>query len=283
MNSLEMLISLAKTYGFGTHCYIDRLSVYFDARVPETDLLKLKKLSPKNKLIQPCTLEGHIHLSQKLELYQLDDVSLKLLSRICKSSGGDYKITYIELAMDFYSASKEDVNKLRLFFNRHLVRLGKSSKKQPYFHDAEGTHYFNKKADSVRMVMYSNKPYRWDKNYFCVHLECRYSGLDALKSIDIITAKDITDFDHLAYWKQCLDLRKPNFKAIGENSAENNVSEQALNKRGSKFFDRLKSLQKYLNENPELIKDKTKFKTLFPPMNTNEALEKFFSRALEPN
>jgi len=273
MNLLESLIPLAQDYGFKEHFYIDRLTVYFDSRVSETDLLKLKKRSPKNKLIQPSTLEGHTHLCQKLELFQLDDHSIKLLKRIGES-GGDYKITYIELAMDFSSKSESDAENLRLFFNRHLVWVGKSSKKQPYFHDTEGTHYFNKKADLIRMVIYSNKRSRWDPTRFCVHLECRYSGLEALKKLDIITIKDITNFDYLAYWKHCLDLRKPNIKAIGEHLSENQVSDNALNKKGNKFFSRLESLQAYLTEHPELI-------TLFPPINTTEALEKFFHRAFD--
>ncbi len=276
MNTLTTLISLAEDYGFETRFYIDRLSVYFDARTSESDLLKLEKRSSKNKLIQPCTLEGHIHLSQKLELYQLDNTALKLLKRTC-DSGGDYKINYIELALDFASQSQSDVEYLRQFFNRHLVRL--SPKKPPHFHDEDGTYYFNKPADKDKLVMYSEKPYRWNTDLYCVHLECRYSGLEALKKLDIITVNDMTDFDHEAYWQKRLDLRKPSFKEIGLYLSEEDVSDKALNKKGNKFFDQLPSLQGFLNENTGLRKDERD--TLFPAMNTDEAVEKFFVRAFE--
>ena len=273
-NSLEYLIVLAKRYGFETHLYIDKLVVYFDTRVPESDLLRLKKRSKKNTLISPCTLEGYVHLSQKMELFQLDDDTLKLLRRICESNG-DYKINYMELVMDFSSKSQLKTDTLRQFFNKHLVNTGKSkgAKTSPYFKDDRGTHYYHE-LGPIRMVMYNSKTFRWDTSRFCVHLEHRYRGLNTLKTFGIVTARDVVDFDHLAYWEKCLDLRKPNFKAIGEYVANSDVSDNALNKRGNRFFDRLNSLQEFLQMNPEQL-------TLFPSMDTDEALEKFFGRAFD--
>ena len=270
---LETLILLAKRRGFKTHFYIDRLSVYFDARVSNDDLMQLKNCSPKNKLISPSTLEGYIHLSQKLELYQLDDDTLDLLKECCESNSA-YKITYIELAMDLSNTSKLKVDTLRSFFNKHLVKIRKNSQIPPYFIDINDAHYYNDLSDSIRLVIYSDKPFRFNRKRFCVHLECRYKGLDALKTLEILIAKDVVDFDHQMYWEQRLDLRKPSFKAMGEYLGNSDVSDNALNKRGCKFFDKLHSLQELLSKSPEQIK-------LFPSMATDEALEKFLDRAFE--
>lgn len=242
--------------------------------LPESDLLRLKKRSKKNTLICPCTLEGYVDLSQKMELFQLDDNTLKLLRRICESDG-NYKINYIELAMDFSSKSQSKTDTLRQFFNKHLVSVGKGkgAKTSPHFNNEKGTHYYHE-LGPIRLVMYNSKTFRWDTSRFCVHLEHRYRGLDTLKILDILTAKDVVDFDHLVHWEQHLDLRKPNFKAIGEYVANSDVSDNALNKRGNRFFDHLNSLQEFLQMHPEQI-------TLFPSMDTDEALEKFLDRAFD--
>ncbi len=272
-DTFETLLSLIKNYGFKPRFYIDRLHLYVDARVSETELLKLEKRRQANILIQPCTLEGHIYVNRKIELYQLGKGSLQSLKRLCESDG-DYKITYLELAMDFYSESQSDIDLLRQFFNKHLVQLKKSqrSKKLPYFCDVKETYYYNKEKDSIRLAVYSDKPYRWKPSLFCVHIEYRYSGLKALKSLGILTAKDIVDFDHIAYWKQHLDLRRPNIKAIGEHRAKMKMSDNALNKKGNKFFDESPCLQKLLKDDPQLI-------LFFPSMATGQAIEKYLERA----
>jgi hypothetical protein len=210
-----------------------------------------------------------------LELFQLDDHPLKLLRNICEKYDADYRINYLELAMDISSKSEPKVEKLRQFFNKHLVDLGKSkSKSQPYFYDDKGTHYYNKQEDSIRLALYSDKVFRWDKKRFCVHLEYRYSELDALRSAGIVTAKDVVDCNQARYWEKQLDLRIPNFKGIGEYFAKRDLSHQGLNNKGKKYFNELGSLQKDLAENPKLIE-------FFTPITTDKALEKFFKQAVK--
>jgi hypothetical protein len=278
-NPLEILLPVAKSHGFKIHFYVDRLRIYFDARIPESDLLRLKELSPKNMLFRPCTLEHYIHLNQRMELFQLDDNRLKELKAICEASNSDYKITYLELAVDFSNKSRRKVNGLRQFFNKHLVNPKKrKSKKQAQFCDFKDTHYYNNKNDLIRMALYSKKRYRWDKSRFCVHLEYRYKGLKNLEKLGILTVNDIVAFDHQKYWQQQLDLRKPNFKAIGEYLAKKNkqsISNAALNKKANKFFNGLASLQEWLKEHPK----HPKLETLFPVINTPEALKKFMDQA----
>ena len=274
MDFFNTLLSLIKERGL-FHCfYVDRLHIYFDARVPQSDLLELKALSEKN-LLHPRTLEGYIHLTQKLELFQLNADNLERLKTICETSKGDYKINYIELALDFYSKKKAKVKCLRRFFNKHLVQLGKSSQEKPYFNNTKGTHYYHRKKKPVRLVLYSKKPFRWKKGYSCVHLEYRYKGLDALRQLGIITINDIVNFDHAAFWQQQLDLRKPDFKDIGNYLAEQegrSISNTALNKKGQRFFEQLSSLQKLFYNHPEFTK-------VFSTINTPEALNKFINQA----
>lgn len=286
---LRSLISLAENHGLKTKFYIDRLTVYFDSRASVDDINKLVDLAEKNMLTRPCTLEGHIHLSQKVELFQLDEKALELLHNICQSSG-DYKFNYIELALDFYSKKMSNAENANLFFNKHLVHKRNANDSNNFYHhihngedaeqgltreydtDGHGTQYYSPKRDKIRFLMYDNKKFRWDDRYSCVHLEYRYVGLDKLKKLGIITVKDLISFDHFSHWQQRLNLRKPNIKAIGEQIGKNNnVSTQALNTRGNRFFNHLTSLQEYLQDNPEHFE-------LFPALNTEEALAKFFTR-----
>lgn len=269
---LHVLLDYTQKHGINHHTYIDRLTIYFDSRASSADLVKLESLSKKNQLTCPCQMKGYMHFDRKLELFQLDKKAIKLLQRVC-STEADYRITYIELSLDFFSKNVEKLKNLRMFFNKCLVRKRKSKNGKSYYFtpyidedtDYQSipenicfdsgitflTHYYNQKIqDKVRFALYGeDDDYRWDESYGYVHLEYRYSGLDAVKSLGIITARDLVVFDHLNYWCERLDLRHPILKELGRFKSKGE-SAQSLNNNGKKLFNSIVSLQAYLSFHP---------------------------------
>lgn len=275
------------------HYYFDRLSIYFDAHAPHDLLNELESLSGKNKLIRPSTLHGYIRFNQKLELYQVDDKALAILEKISKTTTA-YLINYIEIAIDFYGKKQESLSKLRCFFNKHLIAKRRGSKKIFYFYcynkpaaddatqpkefvekdcydiaNSELTHYFSAKKKSVRSVIYNDsKNYRWDTQYGYVHIEFRYSGLEAVGNLDILTIDDLIKFNHFSYWRKNLVIMQPIQKLLGEIDSPFASKNSNPAKRGKYLFDKIQSLQAFMSIYPEHI-------NCFKDMTTEQAVEKF--------
>ncbi|MCX7092026.1 MAG: hypothetical protein NTY50_01055 [Methylobacter sp.] len=281
----EALIQHMQKHDIQHHTYIDKLTIYFDAKASPKLLNKLVILLDKNNLRRPCTLQNSIRVCQKLDLFQIDRKAFNLLNKICNSDA-DYRITYVEFALDFYGKNLSDLTGLRAFFNKHLIikNKGKANSKYPFYYysveeesiinipsidegDALSTHYFNEADASYEFIIYNQEEYRWDNNFACVHLEYKLKDSATLKKHGIGTLNDLVTFDHNSYWQQNLALHSPILKELGKQKS-NNVSNQALNKNGNKIFKKMVSLQFYLNE------DSTREKC-FSPITTVNSLFKF--------
>lgn len=280
------LINHTKSHGIKHHAYIDKLTIYFDAKASAEALCELVDLNKKNKLIKPCTLQNSIHMCQKLDLFQIESNAIKCLEKICNTRA-DYRITYVEFALDFYGDHKENLFELRSFFNKHLAvkSKGKAKNKYPfnYFSAEEGdvintpppsedditsTHYYSELNAECEFVVYNDESYRWDKIFSSVHLEHKFNGSPVLKKNGVVILNDLITFDHECYWQRKLILYSPILKELGKQKSRSDVSNQALNKSGNNFFKKMVSLQSYLNEDNQMIK-------CFSPIVTSKNLNKF--------
>jgi hypothetical protein len=280
----DALIEYTQNHDIQHHTYIDKFTIYFDAKASPELLDKLVSLRDKNNLRRPCALQNSVHICQKLDLFQVDKKALKLLNKICNSDS-DYRITYIEFALDFYGDNQINLTGLRAFFNKHLSRKnkGNTTSKYPFYYyrveqetiinipsvgedNALITHYYNE-VDAIYKFIIYNDDYRWDDSFSCVHLEYKLKNSEALKRHGIVTLNDLITFDHNSYWQHELTLSSPKFKELGKQKSSD-VSDQALNKNGNKIFKKMTSLQSYLNE------DSTREKC-FSPITTVNNLFKF--------
>lgn len=281
------LLEHADKHAIKHKTYIDKLVIYFDLRVPQANIEKLKSLSVKNILnIKP--LKCFPHLDRRLELHQLDQTALDLLLETC-SLKSDYRMNYIELALDFYALKTEKLFNLRRFFYKHMVNAKSKTSNTPFYfcpsqadktvfestHELyydpgieTATHYHYPKKEKFRFALYSgDNSFRWDKRYGCIHLEYRHADMDKLERLGIFTINDLIKFDHDRYWQEQLDLRHPRLKELGELFSQG-TSATSFNKNGNKFFNKLTSLQAYLSINPDAA-------DLFTPMTTVNCLHKY--------
>lgn len=281
----DALIQYTQSHAIQHHTYIDKLTIYFDENASPEVLSRLVNLRDKNDLRRPCTLQNTIRMCQKLDLFQVDKKAYKLLNKICNSAA-DYRITYVEFALDFYGDNLLNLTELRTFFNKHLIRKnkGNAKSKYPFYYyslkerkiintphpdeeDAVSTHYYDEVDASYEFIIYNQDEYRWDDNFSCVHLEYKLKDSEALKKQNIGILNDLITFDHTSYWQPKLALYSPILKELGKQKSSH-VSNQALNKNGNRIFKKMTSLQSYLNE------DRTREKC-FSPITTVNNLFKF--------
>lgn len=218
MKTLNELTKTLNSYGIKTILYIDRLHLYLDSSTPKSNLMNLLPGNDgidlnvedriNNKLIFQ-QLPQYPYLDRKLELFQPDLDVLKFLNNtrvVC----GDYRIQYIEFALDFEASISEGANilkKLEAFFDKHMVgEQSVNSKEQFYWaksngerddsyskdewerkRDQEGTRYFAPRNSGRVLVMYRREVSKISSGKSCLHLEWRFSGLAQLKEQGIIT------------------------------------------------------------------------------------------------
>jgi len=232
--------------------YFDRLGIYFDADTRKENIEILLEDNANNKFIwQP--LPHNEHLDRKLELFQPNPHCMVQLTDP-DIVAGDCAINYVEFAVDFITDNKKSLEKLVRFFNRHLVYIPsqRGSLALNHYHNVnDETVYFTSKGDKKCLLLYSDKPARNAQHPFCLHIEYRLACLKQVKNQNVITIKDLIDFDHEQLWNTLLDLRKPNLTELGVACRNGGTSRQADHKRGTKEWTAIKSLQQYLSLHPE--------------------------------
>ena len=250
-------------HGIRIICYVDRLHFYTDARTHKAKLDAIT-VSNKKNTVTFKTLSHHEHLDKKIELFQPDYETIATLKDII---AGDYAINYIEFAIDFLVPNKGILRQLQYFFDKHLVFNRKpESLVESEFHfklaGKEGavcgcknvcicqTRYFTPTDDKERLVMYGDKPSKTDNATACVHIEKRYAGINEIKKLGLYTFNNIIDLDLEQFWSHHIDLRTPNFTALGRmNTFKKNTKRVADNKRGKKIWTTITCLQEYLRNN----------------------------------
>jgi hypothetical protein len=235
-------------HGITMNYYFDRLHIYFDADTRKENIELLLKENSNNKFMwQP--LPHNEHLDRKLELFQPGPLCMAQLIDP-DIVAGDCAINYVEFAVDFITGNKKSLEKLVRFFNRHLVHIPSqrgSLAFNHYLNIKDETVYFTAKGDKKCLLFYNDKPARNTQHPFCLHIEYRLAGLKQVKDQNVITIKDLIDFDHEQLWNTLLDLRKPNLTDLGVACRNGATSRQADHKRGAKVWSAIESLQQYLS------------------------------------
>ncbi len=204
---------------------------------------------------------------------------------------GDYRIQYVELAMDFevLTAERAKLSDLLAFFDKHIVDE-KPTKKEDKFYwakakakateenhhkgDEEGTRYYAPRKSGKVLVMYMRDS-KLNDHKACLHLERRFSGLGQLKKQGIITLPQLMAFDHVNFWNSHLDLREPNLTVLGQKCSSKWVktSRQADHRRGQQKWNELKVLQQFLQGQPHCA-------AAFTQITTASKLGSFLGNAL---
>jgi len=276
--TMSMMKKVMKKHGIEIVYYVDRLHFYTDTRTHKNNLINILESNKKNK-INFKSLSKHDHLDKKVELFQPDKNTLLSLSNEDVVSG-DYVINYIEFAVDFLIKKKKGRAQLVKFFDKCLVQerdLRNNSEGSEFhfkiFGECKGeqcckdtdndsqesyctcrTRYYTPRSSKVRMAVYSDKPTKTKSKKRCVHIEKRITGLDAVKKFNVYTFQNIIDFNHDEFWSKQLDLRKPNYTALGRLSLFNKKKSgrDADSKRGNKVWGKVKNLQETLRNGSHL-------------------------------
>lgn len=138
-------------------------------------------------------------LIQRIETRQPGQALLEFLSTV-----PGLHLNEVEFTLDLIFDSEEDRDAMCEYLDRHLVKRNHRGEVR-YF---KGTRYTDRRWAPTGFVMYRPDHAKLTGEVYCVHLEFRVCGIVALRRMKIEGVKDILDFDHHAFWKPRLLLKR---------------------------------------------------------------------------
>jgi hypothetical protein len=221
-------------------CAFDRITIWLDHPAPDLPVKQIKAHCGKPPLISDGKSHRHHPLWQcEMSLFQPTEPALQIVRDALV--GIISKVTYVELASDWITGSRDDALELQHYFLRHL-RI--TNIRQPVKFDTE-TAYFNRRASkqrercNINAALYADKPSKFTSgSRACCHLEYRLSGMSACRGVGLNTVADCASFEHSDFWSRHLTLFDFSSKvALGKIVAPKpEVSDVALRKHAKQFL-----------------------------------------------
>ena len=122
----------------------------------------------------------------------------------------DVNLSYLEIALDWDFATRPECRRARAFLNHHHVKRYQRRELNWY----HGTRYTNRRGSGNNLAIYSDKLSRISKS-FCVHLEWRITGVDALRAAGLATIADLMKLDPVEFWRKRLRLYAVDLRELG--------------------------------------------------------------------
>lgn len=203
--------------------FIDRMRIWFEKK-PNLDQDELGKLCGQVKphagyksWRDPRTgeLMFNYNFVYKLEIFQ---PSREALSYLKKETDCEYRISYIEVALDYIAETINDIAIIRNFLEtswvkrwhstNRIIRVGGDAFLADYVHHAnEGTTYYCRRNASSNYVIYSDKLSKIVMRP-CCHLEVRLKGSGVIRRAKLDKFDDFLGADFfLIFWEKHLHLR----------------------------------------------------------------------------
>ncbi|MGF1620180.1 MAG: hypothetical protein ACFCUR_06175 [Rhodomicrobiaceae bacterium] len=120
--------------------------------------------------------------------------------------------TSVEIALDIPTEDHQQAMEWVSFFDRHFAQRWHGSSR--CLQIGYGT--YTKRSGSARLFVWygGKKPLKGTKTPG-FHIECRLSGIAALRAIGIETSADLLNFDHRAFWDNHLTLYEVDQAKLG--------------------------------------------------------------------
>lgn len=138
-------------------------------------------------------------------------------------------IAAVHVALDILVDSQDIALSWQDFLEGHLITNPKAPTAPVV---VESTTYYNaSRAAGERFALYSDQPARLRERLMCCHLEARVLGPRALRTAHLATPEALLQANHLKFWNERLDLRRPpSFERLARasNKATNSRQSDAL-------------------------------------------------------
>ena len=118
----------------------------------------------------------------------------------------------LDVALDLIFASEEEVAAADEFIHRHHLKLWHRDQEVTLF---KTTRYTASPRAPNKLANYADKECRITGEVYCLHIEWRLIGVQALKRAGLAAVSAVKDIDYYRFWKDRLLLRTVDLQALG--------------------------------------------------------------------
>jgi len=189
--------------------YFDRVQVWLAQALTRAELHKLSEqcgggIYYKNERPK---WDRHGQYRQRLQLRQPKAEALMLLSKL-----KGVHLNGVEISLDWRFDDAYQLERADWLVRSHWVKRWHGKQQVKAKHD---TQYWAGKGGRNVPVVYSDRPSRVSGEEYCLHLDWRISGKEALCRVGIGSAQDLLSFDLHQFWRTRLLLYAVDLGKLG--------------------------------------------------------------------
>jgi len=189
--------------------YPDNVQVWSKTVFPTTQLewLGARCGNGLDVELRPKRWDRSRQYQQRLQLRRPSREALQWLS----ASDG-ILVNYLELALDWSFDHVDERDEAHDFVCKYHVKRWHGDQKIKF---VKGTRYTGERQTANKLVSYADLPSRMTGEVYCVHLEWRLNGVQALRRAGIETVSELLKLDAHEFWKKRLIMRAVDCRALG--------------------------------------------------------------------
>jgi hypothetical protein len=220
----------------GVIAYVDKIHVWLKTPRPRTEVAWLSSQCGRGLHVY----RGHKRWDRSREYkqrLQLRQPSYEALQSLATLEG--ILINYLELALDLTFNSEEERNEAHEFVCQYHVKRWHGEQKIKI---VKGSRYTGKRRTPNKLVSYADLVCRITGEVYCVHLEWRLNGAEAVRRAGISTIRELLRLEIRQFWKERLVMRAFNYRTLGR---QHNIHILGKGRRRSpwiRFLGRKKAL-----------------------------------------
>jgi hypothetical protein len=181
--------------------YFDRIVIWL--RIP-VDGRTLKKLRHHCGHLQPGRriARWDRNFKQRLDFKQPDEEALRWIA-----GRNDGLINYGEVTLDLIFRSRAESVAARDYLYRHLTRRWHRGQEIVFYdNDEDSTRYDGPRTAPNVIAIYLEDYSRITGECYCLHVEWKMRGVDAVRAAGILRPRHLLTFDHRAFWRERMRL-----------------------------------------------------------------------------
>lgn len=191
--------------------YVDKIQIWFNRVLPPArrpDWL-MQALRSHRAHLHRGEMRFRREYIQRLQLRQPEPHELQWLSRLDGVS-----LNGVEFSLDWTFEREYERDDAFEFITRHHVTPGRRGEHVVRWIRGK-TRYSGAQGAPNLLVMYADKPSRISGKPYCLHLDWRLNGTQALRRIGIEEIDDLLSFDYQQFWEQRLTLYQIDTRMLG--------------------------------------------------------------------
>ncbi|MDR6302563.1 hypothetical protein GGQ85_000239 [Nitrobacter vulgaris] len=197
------------------HAYIDGMRVWFKRPLAPDEIAWLGqqcRAVPRDEQYiklrrHPWPMRFNRSYVERYNIFQPTDEVLRWLA-----NRDGVHLSYAEISLDWIFDDEVDKDYADRLFRSIIVK--KHHGNQGISFD-KGTRYTAARGAPNQIATYADLPCRITGEEYCLHIDWRISGSEALRRAGIHSANDLINFDYREFWRKRLILREINYSALG--------------------------------------------------------------------